>query len=135
MFGHMEPVDEKFIEIKGPEREVYFGEWAYENWNGVKGREAVAANFNETLPDDVEILFAIYTNEGYSGDATVIFRQGGKLYLVEGGHCSCYGLEGQWEPTETNVQALRMMPWSELRTDEKASLDQLLEEKHEDPAA
>lgn len=29
------------------------------------------------------------------------------LYEVHGGHCSCYGLEGQWEPERTTVASLR----------------------------
>lgn len=28
------------------------------------------------------------------------------LYEVNGSHCSCYGLEGQWEEEETTVEAL-----------------------------
>lgn len=38
----------------------------------------------------------------------VAYRLDGKLYEVNGGHCSCYGLEGQWEPAETSVAALKM---------------------------
>lgn len=49
---------------------------------------------------DVNILFASYAYEDYSGDAFVLFEQDGKLFEVNGGHCSCYGLEGQWEPEE-----------------------------------
>lgn len=30
----------------------------------------------------------------------------GKLYEVHGSHCSCYGFEGQWEPTETTGKYL-----------------------------
>lgn len=54
-----------------------------------------------------EVLLASYTYEDYSGDAFVLFRKGDKLYEVNGGHCSCYGLEGQWDPEETTVEALR----------------------------
>lgn len=53
-----------------------------------------------------EVLFGSYSYENYSGDAFVLARKDGKLYEVNGGHCSCYGLEGQWEPEETTVQAL-----------------------------
>lgn len=56
--------------------------------------------------DGVEILLAYYTYECYSGDAYVLFRKEGKLFDVEGGHCSCYGLEGQWSPEETTIEAL-----------------------------
>jgi len=53
-----------------------------------------------------EVLLASYSYEDYSGDAFVLFRKGDKLYEVNGGHCSCHGLEGQWEPEETTVKAL-----------------------------
>ena len=63
-----------------------------------------------------EVLLASYTYEDYSGSAFVLFRRGGKLYEVNGSHCSCYGLEDrsysgewgqtQWEPEETSKEAL-----------------------------
>ncbi len=65
---------------------------------------------------DVEVLLAAYCCENYSGDAFVLFRRDGKLYEVNGSHCSCYGLgqqtisgdrETQWEPEETTIAALR----------------------------
>ncbi len=57
--------------------------------------------------NDINVLLAIYTYQDYDGSAFVLFERGGKLYEVNGGHCSCYGLEGQWEPEETSVEALR----------------------------
>lgn len=54
----------------------------------------------------IEILLASYEYAGYEGSAFVLFRKDGKLYEVNGGHCSCYGLEGQWEPEETTIEAL-----------------------------
>jgi hypothetical protein len=62
-----------------------------------------------TDKDDIEIILASYTNENYEGDAFVLFRRksDGKIYEVNGGHCSCYGLEGQWNPEETTVEALQ----------------------------
>lgn len=56
--------------------------------------------------EDFRVLFAVYTQEDYEGDAFVVFEQHGKLYEVHGGHCSCHGLEGQWEPEETSAEAL-----------------------------
>lgn len=52
------------------------------------------------------ILFASYGYENYQGDAFVLFEQDGKLYEVNGSHCSCYGLEGQWDAEETTVEAI-----------------------------
>lgn len=52
-----------------------------------------------------QILFANYDYECYEGDAHVVFiGQDGKLYEVNGSHCSCYGLEGQWDIEETSLE-------------------------------
>lgn len=56
----------------------------------------------------INILFASYGYENYSGDAYVLFERDGKLFDVIGGHCSCYGLEGQFSPTETTLEAIKM---------------------------
>ena len=54
----------------------------------------------------VQIIAATYTYEDYSGNSFVVFRKDGKLFEVHGSHCSCNGLEGQWEPHETSFDAL-----------------------------
>ena len=77
----------------------------------------VFKSFEMEDPGDIEILYAAYTSESYDGDATVVYRDAEGLHCVEGGHCSCYGLEGQWGPTRTSPEALRMMPPSERRPD------------------
>ncbi len=74
-------------------------------------------NIDESELKGVKILWAEYDRgafegTGYEGTAFVLFRRAGRLYTVEGGHCSCYGLEGQWEPVETTKEALA------LRTDD-----------------
>ena len=73
------------------------------------GIDDVASEFGER-PDTfegVEILLASYSQANYEGDAFVLFRKGGELFEVNASHCSCYGLEGQWEPEPTTVAALR----------------------------
>ena len=70
----------------------------------------IAADFEVPLSDldGIELVVA-YMSEGSGGcdsDAFIVFRKDGKLYEVNGGHCSCYGFEGQWEPEETNVAAI-----------------------------
>lgn len=52
------------------------------------------------LLDKVQIIAANYTYECYSGDAIVLYFDPSdeQYYEVRGGHCSCYGLEGQFEP-------------------------------------
>lgn len=57
--------------------------------------------------ENLNILFASYNYENYSGEAWVLFEQNGKLYEVNGSHCSCYGLEGQWNPEETTLEELK----------------------------
>ncbi|WP_405101644.1 hypothetical protein [Oceanobacillus sp. FSL H7-0719] len=63
---------------------------------------------NEAIEEykDVNVLFASYGEGNYSGDAWVLFEREGKLYEVNGGHCSCYGLEGQWDEEEVMLKEL-----------------------------
>lgn len=68
----------------------------------------------DTELEGVNILLASYENEMYSGHAFVLFEKNGKLFEVNGSHCSCYGLgenfygeQTQWEPEETTIEALR----------------------------
>jgi len=70
-------------------------------------KEDIAHEFKIDLKDlkDVKILYASYNYEDYSGSTFVLFKRNGKLYEVHGSHCSCYGLEGQWDPEETFVKA------------------------------
>lgn len=56
--------------------------------------------------DGAEIHLAWYGFGSYDGEACIIYTQGGKLYEVNGSHCSCDGLEGQWSPEETTWEAL-----------------------------
>lgn len=63
---------------------------------------------DESELEGCNIVFAAYTYEDYSGSAFVLFMKDGKLYEVNGSHCSCHGLEGQWQPEETFLEALRM---------------------------
>lgn len=71
-------------------------------------KEDVAGWFSISEEDlkGVKLIFGYYTYEDYSGDAYVVFERDGKLWEVSGGHCSCYGLDGQWEPEETLVEAI-----------------------------
>lgn len=56
-----------------------------------------------------EKVFAVYDNAGCEGDALVIFSDGDEYGVVEGSHCSCYGLEDQWKPTWFPKDALAGM--------------------------
>lgn len=56
--------------------------------------------------ETINILFASYGTDNYSGEAFVLFEKEGKLYEVNASHCSCFGLEHQWSPEETNIVSL-----------------------------
>ncbi len=85
-------------------REDWFD--SYSHWNEEK-QQYEAEPIPETFPSEDKILFASYGGGSYDGDAFVLFEENGKLYEVHGSHCSCYGLEGQWKPEETSIEALR----------------------------
>lgn len=53
-----------------------------------------------------QVLVAMYSQGSYEGTAFVLFAKGDVLYEVHGSHCSCYGLEEQWDPEETTHEAL-----------------------------
>lgn len=54
-----------------------------------------------------EIIYAEYGTEGYEGQADVLFWDLGKFWYVSGSHCSCYGLEDQWNPEEYTPETLK----------------------------
>lgn len=83
----------------------------YGHWDDEQGKYVEPDNPAEEFVKDSEVLFASYEYEDYSGKAFVIFERDGKLFEVHGGHCSCNGLEGQFEPEETTWEALAMRPW------------------------
>ena len=72
-------------------------------------REDVEREYQVGLDKNVRIVYAGYWYADYNGDSVVLFKQNRKLYEVRGGHCSCYGLEGQWDPdVVTKEQMLHM---------------------------
>jgi hypothetical protein len=81
------------------ETKRYFGSW--DNY------EQMAQEWGDYGGKEAAILFALYDGGGYDGWAIVIFEQDGKLFEVNGSHCSCYGLEDQWNPEETSWGALK----------------------------
>lgn len=77
---------------------VFLNDWS--------DQESVFKDFEIEVLENVKILFASYSYEIYEGSAWVLFEQDGNLYEVNGGHCSCYGLEEQWEPEEVLLKEL-----------------------------
>ena len=77
--------------------------------NGWEDESGLLSDFN-IQKEDIEgcnFIVADYAMGDYEGSAYVLFQKDDKLYEVTAGHCSCYGLEGQWEPQETSVEALK----------------------------
>ncbi len=74
--------------------------------------EDVAASFQHyqqttDLIAGYDVLLAYYSYEDYSGSAFVLLHKDGQLFEVNGSHCSCFGLEDQWEPEQTTVESLQ----------------------------
>jgi hypothetical protein len=71
----------------------------------------VVENFTGNCPkEEPRFVFAEYEPGDYCGSAVVITSNDGeKFSLVEGSHCSCMGLEDQWEPTEHTEPEIRKM--------------------------
>jgi hypothetical protein len=70
-------------------------------------KEDVQGSFCCGFLDNCHILLASYETGDYCGSAFVLFVENGKLYEVSASHCSCYGLENQWDPEETMLAALK----------------------------
>lgn len=73
--------------------------------NRFSDKNDVISNFEEENLN-VNILFASYGGGCWEGSAWVLFEQNGELYEVNGSHCSCYGLEGQWSPEIVTLKVL-----------------------------
>ena len=68
-------------------------------------REDVFDNFAKAEDPDIEILYTEYDTPPYEGYASVLYyrKSTKKYYEVYGSHCSCYGLEEQWDRDEEIV--------------------------------
>lgn len=82
-----------------------------------EGWEDVQREFGIEEPEP-EVMFAAYEYENYSGDCLVLFKRDNTLWLVEGSHCSCDGLEGQWIPEEITPAVLRQITKEIVEEDE-----------------
>lgn len=83
----------------------------YSDYNYGEDRNTKTYTDREKIENDLRgatIHLAWYGYGDYSGDSFVLYEKDWKLYEVNGGHCSCSGLEGQWKPEETSIEALRM---------------------------
>lgn len=91
--------------LKGTAEDV-FRDFDGTRWDNYRNDEDPVPLAEKPQFKDVEILLASYGTPSYEGYAFVLFRRDGKLWEVNGSHCSCYGLEDQWEPEETTAEAL-----------------------------
>lgn len=87
---------------------MFLNNWATPDYSQKQGLEAMQRDFqiDDAALKGVRVLLASYGYQSDSGDAFVLFRRGGKLWEVNGSHCSCYGLEGQWDPSEVTKEEL-----------------------------
>jgi len=79
---------------------MYFG--GFQSIDDIIGQFQI----KESELEDAKILAAVYDGGSYDGSAMVVFRKDGKLWEVNGSHCSCNGLEDCWSPEETTYDAL-----------------------------
>lgn len=81
------------------------------NYYGFDDWANVVSQFEAGDVPEPDFVYAIYSTPAYEGHATVIFRRGNEWFEAGGGHCSCYGLEGQWTPAiinpATHLEALK----------------------------
>ena len=96
-------VNNKGFEKKENEMRVYYGIWEYNELDGLMNDFEIS---NVDLKY-LEILFAVYEYEDCSGKAFVLVKEGNKLFEINASHCSCSGLENQWELEETDIATLR----------------------------
>lgn len=79
------------------------------NWENSK-RKGIIGDFNlaDNALDGFDVVFAHYEYEDYSGNAIVILLEtsSGALFEANGSHCSCHGLEGQWELEKTSPESI-----------------------------
>lgn len=80
-------------------------------------KEAIAQVFTKDNDhplhlDHARMLVAVYDTPPWHGEAFVLFEdmRDHLLYEVNASHCSCYGLEGQWEPELINRNELVSRP-------------------------
>lgn len=84
-------------------------------WDGTDEEfQTLRDKYQKTLTDKTSeifgtvpnILFAVYDKQSFSGHAFILYEHNGVLYEVNASHCSCRGLENQWDPEETTLDAI-----------------------------
>jgi hypothetical protein len=57
--------------------------------------------------DNINILFASYYYRNYHGEAWILFEENKELFEINASHCSCFGLEGQFDPEKVILKELK----------------------------
>jgi hypothetical protein len=81
---------------------LFLHDWEDSQLGGMKS----SFRIDDAALEGAEVMVASYTYEDYSGSAYVLFEKNGHLFEVHGSHCSCYGLEDQWEPEAVTREAI-----------------------------
>lgn len=95
----------------------------YANYHDEEEKAHILKTLNESI-----VHLAYYGRGSYDGTSLVIFEHNGILYEVNASHCSCYGLEGQWAPEETNWKAISMRKFYDYYEEEK-TIKEFIENK------
>jgi hypothetical protein len=74
----------------------------FENWQSVQD------NFCTDFAEPYNLIVASYDQPEYEGYAHVLWQNAdGTFGFVCASHCSCYGLEDQWEPETYTPEQMR----------------------------
>lgn len=83
------------------------------NWTSVQeafGKGYIGYCDGLDVPEPDNLIVADYHIDGYEGDANVLWRNDdGTFGYVSGCHCSCYGLEDQWEVEELTKEMIEKL--------------------------
>lgn len=86
---------------------LLLGDFAGDAMDGLRARIVAEYEIEASALDGLTILAAAGDCGGYEeGHWFLLRRADGMLLENEASHCSCYGFEDQWGPTETSVAAL-----------------------------
>ena len=79
--------------MRGKESNMFVG--IFDGWDDVASQYRISKDFPEP-----KHIYAEYEYENWQGYSTVVFTDDWETFgVVTGSHCSCYGLEGQWDPS------------------------------------
>lgn len=90
-----------------------------EDFKGLNEKEVIETICREygvevSLFDKFDILIGEQSEQNYDGQSFfLLIDKKGLLYEVHGGHCSCYGFEGQFELEKTTIEALTFIAKAE----------------------